>query len=210
MNSRRSGRSLGVENFKHSSEVFNFSTYIRRNTELQGFKIFQQSENAYSVIRGCKAHPIHGGISDTPGRIINNTDKRFIVMGIYGETEIGKNIFNFLAPIKGDTGINAVGNIKSAKGFLKGARLNVGTIEYGEVFIVEVEIKPRINDGFGYLTGFIAFIGRAKEPYSGTFTVIGPDGFGYLVFVVGDDGVCSFDDVLRRTIVLFEFEKKSS
>src|SRR5277367_2227328 len=115
------------------------------------------------------------------------------------ETDIGESILHFGAFVEAETADQFVAQSAAAEDLFKGARLEVGAVfdGAGQVWVVVLDFLQFA----GYKFGFGLRIARFKILYVAAWAVLGAEDFAEGLGIVGDDGACGVEDVLRGAIV---------
>ena len=74
---------------------------------------------------------------DAACRVIDDAHEGFLVQGVYGQSQIGDDVLDFLALEECQVAVDAIGYAKRAEGFLERSALCVGAEEDGHVVVAE-------------------------------------------------------------------------
>ena len=128
-------------------------------------------------------------------------------MRVDDDPKVGDQVFDFLALIKRLSAVNFIGDISFPERFFKDTRLRIGAVEHGKMGVGAPFVHPQFeNLRSDQIPFFIVRICR-KDAYFAARLVFGVDMLGDLPFIFADKAVGRIDDVLRRTIVPFQFEQ---
>ena len=128
-------------------------------------------------------------------------------MWVDGQAQIAEGVLHLAAAVERDALIDAVGDVRAAQRVLDRTREGVLTVEHRKVAVVGILAEMDVLDGVGYAATFVLLVGAVQQAYAVAFGVVAPELFLYLVAVVVNDAVGRRHDVLRRAVVLFQFEE---
>src|ERR1043166_7059970 len=114
-------------------KVCKFRSNARVDSKPELAEVADHGPHAYVVLSCCHADPVERGLSYSSGGIIDHATQTLIVIGIYGQSEIGEQIFNFFPLIKTNSSVNLIRNIQLSERFLEAAGLGVGAVKNCEI-----------------------------------------------------------------------------
>ncbi len=191
--------------FNHRGEVLEFAPSGTLEIVRFAQRVTHHLPQRAIVIGRSNRQAVHGCFSNATGRIIDHALEAFVVGGVGHQSEIGDEVFDFLALIETQAAIDAVGHVSFPKLFLKGARLSIGAVEDGEIFVVGLLSGAGRHDGVGDETALVVVAQCAVHIDFVAFVVAGPNVLLDLVLVFGNDGVGRFDNVFGAAVVLLKF-----
>lgn len=142
---------------------------------------------------------------DASCRIVDDATQSFLIVRITGQAEIGHDILDFLTLIERQSAIDAIGDGGTLQGLFERTALRVRAVEQSDLIITN-PLSVEFDDPRHDLLRLFLIRLRRKELQLVASLACGIDIFLDLVLVVANDAVGSFDDVLSRTVVAFQFD----
>ena len=111
---------------------------------------------------GPAADFFQAALADSPGRRVDDTLERGIIIPVGGKSQVSQGILDFHAFVKPHPAEHAIGHLGLHQRFLQHPRGGADPVQDGVVLVVEV-IQPGRADPFHHKTGFVMFVvGRVQ------------------------------------------------
>ena len=143
-------------------------------------------------------------ITDSTSRIIDNPNQGFFIFWIDNQSQITQNILDFFSLVKRQTSINSIWNIAFSQCILHCSRLCIGSIQNGKLTIEHLVLHLLFKNGASHETSFLCICQTAVHFYFGTIGIGSPNNFVEFGFVFIYNRISGFDNVFRRTVILFQ------
>src|ERR1043166_2784703 len=89
-------------------KVCKFRSNARVDSKPKLAKIADHRPHAYVVLACCHTDPVECSLTYSSGGIIDPPTQTLVIIGIYGEPEIGEHIFNFFPLVKTNSSVNLI------------------------------------------------------------------------------------------------------
>ena len=164
-------------------------------------------------LAGFKRKPLQrfeAGFADAANGRVDHSLQCHRVVRIADEAKIAEQVFDFGALVKAEPADHRVRDVVAAQCFLNQAGLRVGSIKHGTmrrsgVFSVRRAcLVQKGLDAVGDEQSFVFAIRRLVITNQRTTLAVGPQLLALAAYVVCDNGAGSFQNDLRRTVVLFQ------
>ena len=147
--------------------------------------------------------------SDATCRIVDDAFKGLFIVVIDGQSEVGNDVFYLFPLIKAQSPINAIRDMLPPHFLFERSTLRVGAVENGKLVVVAPLLPLQTLDILAHHKSFLLIRVNRLEQELLAFIVPAKHIFAYLPLVVTYQTVGRLHDVLRRAVVLFEFEESS-
>ena len=149
----------------------------------------------------------HRCCADTASRIVDDTLDGFLIIRISHQSEIGNDIFDFLALIEAQSAIDAIRNALPSELLLEAAALGVGTIQNGEIMIFAIILTLDALDVLSHdYRLFLVAVSRFVLQLL-AYRILAIYILLDLIAIILNQTVGCLHDSLGRTVVLLQFEE---
>ena len=139
--------------------------------------------------------------------IIDDSANGLLVFRVYDNAEISQNILNFFALIEAHSSKNAIWDGLPPHLFLKDSTLRIGAIQNGKIAVIEVLFQLQLFDISANDSSLLLITIDWTEHQLFALGISAVNVFVYLSLVVENQTIGRLYNILRRAIVLFEFEE---
>ena len=188
----------GGEVFQRCPGSFGDGNLVRRR---QGFK------QGYALFFRIGCDVFHRRGADVPFRHVDDTRQAQAVFRVVEQSQIGQDVFDFLAVVELGAADHGIGNGIAHEFFFEDTGLGVGPEEDGHIAIRFMADFVAVIDDAGNVVGFIVFrLGLVMDDLV-PCRVFRPQCLLGPAFVIVDDGIGGVEDGLCRSVVLFQFNR---
>ena len=120
--------------------------------------------------------------------------------------EICQSIFYLFALVESQATVDTIWNIATTKRFLQHARLSIGAIQHRKIAVCITGHGPTAHYARRNHARFVVIAVCLRHFYLVAHTVFREYIFAYLFFIVGYQTIGRIYYILRRTIILLQFE----
>ena len=146
---------------------------------------------------------IHGGVSDLPGRHVDDAAQAQVIGGIVDHAQIGQHILDLGAIKELHAAHHLVGHAVAFEGVFQRVGLGVHPIKHGVLPPVHTAIVGH-HDLSHHEIGLVALVECGLDGHLVASAILCPQGLAFAAHVVADHGIGGIQNVLGGPVVLFQ------
>ena len=142
--------------------------------------------------------------ADAAGGNVDDAFEADAIVRVVDQAQIGQYVLDLAPLVEAHPTHQDIGRRLADKGLFHRARLRVGAVHHGKIFIVQTVLHPQQLDLFQDIVSLVALVVGLENFDTASSALVGMQSLGRTIAIVVDDRAGGIKNILRAAVVLLK------